>query len=292
MNETALAFYAAQGPMSRLPASVKADDIPTDLAEMRAAVQGLLVHRDWVKAYDLTDDDVRLDEQNIRSISDVLTRALELSGEPITRPRPAVARVQGICRPFSLLQVAFLRAHGIPARMRCGFASYFSNDGKWYDHWITERWDGARWVRDDPQVDEFQRAFCKIDFDTTDQPAGKFLSANEAWARTRAGDLDPQNFGIFDMWGPAFIVGNVIGDFACINRMEMLPWDIWGSVGGGPFDPVSDADAATVDALSELVATDDFAGIRARYAFDDVRVPPDIVTMVDRQPVPATVEVD
>jgi len=293
VNDAALAFYATQGPMSRLPEGVKADDVPRDLADMRATVQGLLVHRDWVKAYGLTDDDVRLDEQNIRSIGDVVTRSFELANDPLATPRPPTARVQGICRHFSLLQVSFLRAHGIPARMRCGFAGYFGDSGKWFDHWITERWDGARWVRDDPQVDAIQRKIAKIDFDTTDQPAGKFLSANEAWTLTRSGAADPNNFGIFDMWGAGFIAGNVISDFACVNRMEMLPWDHWSPLtAGGPHRDVTDS-APVIDELAALVASDDFDAIRERYQSDDrLRVPPTVFTMVDGQPVAATVAVE
>jgi hypothetical protein len=294
MNDAALAFYSTQGPMSRLPDSVKADDIPVDLDAMRVAVRGLLVHRDWLKAYGLTDADVRLDEQNIRSIRDVMVRALELSSQPIEVARPPVERVQGICRHFALLQVSFLRAHGIPARMRCGFASYFDTSDKWYDHWITERWDGGRWVRDDPQIDDIQRKVANVDFDIADQPSGKFLSANEAWALTRAGELDPQNFGIFDMWGFPFIGGNVVSDFACLNRMEMLPWDHWSPVtAGGPFREMTENACATLDELSALMASDDFSSIRERYLTDDaLRVPAHITTMVDRQPVPAIVEVD
>jgi hypothetical protein len=261
---------------------------------MRAVVQGLLVHRDWVKAYGLTDDDVRLDEQNIRSITDVMTRAAELSSEPLDVARPPTHRVQGICRHFSLLHVAFLRAHGVPARMRCGFAAYFGDTGKWFDHWITERWDGARWVRDDPQVDDVQRKIAGIAFDVNDQPAGKFLSANEAWALTRAGELDPADFGIFDMWGAGFIAGNVKADFACLNRQEMLPWDFWGeSLGAGPYDPVPEADVVVLDEVSTLMASDDFAAIRGRYEDDArLRVPPNIFTMIDGEVVAATVEID
>ncbi|MEY2419255.1 MAG: hypothetical protein QOG90_1935 [Actinomycetota bacterium] len=292
-NPDALAFYAAQGPMSRLPEDTKADDIPEDLAAMRTAVQGLLVHRDCVKAYGLTDGDVRLDEQNIRTIDGVMTRAFELSPEPLQVARPPAARVQGICRHFALLHVAFLRAHGMPARMRCGFAGYFGNSGKWYDHWITERWDGDRWVRDDPQVDAVQRKIAGIDFDVNDQPAGKFLSANEAWALTRAGELDPQNFGIFDMWGAGFIAGNVVSDFACVNRMEMLPWDFWSPLTeGGPSRELG-ATAPIIDELAALMATDDFDAIRTRYLDDDrLRVPQNIMTMVDGETVAAVVEVD
>ena len=49
----------------------------------------------------------------------------------------------GVCRHFTLLHVAMLRAQGVPARARCGFGAYFEK-GKFVDHWVTEYWnDGA-----------------------------------------------------------------------------------------------------------------------------------------------------
>jgi hypothetical protein len=292
VNDAALSFYATPTAMSRLPSAVNADDVPSDLAEMRAAVQGLLVHRDWVAAYGLTGDAIRLDEQNIRSTADVLTRALELSAEPIAVARPANARVQGICRHFALVHVAFLRARGVPARMRCGFANYFDR-AKWYDHWITERWNGERWVRDDPQIDAVQAAIIKPKFDVNDQPPAQFMSANEAWQAARAGEIDPMTCGIFDMFGLPFIAGNVVSDFACINKAELLPWDFWSSLtAGGPARPI-DESAPIIDELSALVSTDDVDAIRARYADDDrLRVPADITTMVDGRPLTVHVELD
>ena len=51
----------------------------------------------------------------------------------------------------------------------------------------------------------------------------------EAWVAARVGEVDPDLFGIFDMWGLGFIGGNVISDFACINKVELLPWDSLGN---------------------------------------------------------------
>jgi hypothetical protein len=33
-----------------------------------------------------------------------------------------------------------------------------------------------------------------------------------------------------DMYGLWFIAGNVLRDFAALNNMEMLPWDVWGGM--------------------------------------------------------------
>jgi Transglutaminase-like superfamily len=163
------------------------------------ALRHLLLHRNWSAASGVAGDAIRIDEQNLRSTVEVLTRALELSGEPITVPRQPIDRVLCICRHFTLLHTALLRAQGVPAGVRCEFSNYF-DPTKSCDHWITERWNGERWVHDDPQVDELQAKTIKLDFDAYDQPAGRFLTGSEAWIAARAGEVDANLFGIFDMW--------------------------------------------------------------------------------------------
>jgi len=266
--------------MSALPRSVAPAELPTDLDALRRVVQGLLLHRDWAPAYGVVGDAIRLDEQHLRSSAEVLTRAQELSPEPITTPRVPLDRVLCICRHFTLLHTALLRARDIPARVRCGFSSYFDAT-KWYDHWITERWDDERWVRDDPQIDGLQAKVVHLDFDPYDQPPGRFLSADEAWAAARAGKVDPNLFGIFDMWGLSFIAGNVLSDFACLNKVELLPWDSWGMM-TGPHHPLDDHALAVIDDVAALATSDDTDAIRARFASDEgLRVPADITSYRD-----------
>jgi hypothetical protein len=266
--------------MTALPDDPVLIDRPADLDTLRGVVQGLLLHRDWAPAYGVVGDDIRFDEQNLRSTAEVLTRALELSTEPITVTRQPVDRVLCICRHFTLLHTALLRSQGVPARVRCGFSHYF-DPTKWYDHWITERWNGERWVRDDPQVDELQAKTVNLDFDPYDQPPGKFLTGSEAWVAARAGDVDPNLFGIFDMWGLAFIAGNVVSDFACLNKVELLPWDGWGMM-TGPYDPVTDEAAAVLDDVAALATSDDFRAVRERFLNDDgLRVPADISSFIN-----------
>ena len=279
-------FYATPGAMTTLPA--RTGDVPADLAGVRSVVQGVLVHRDWAPMYGVEGDAIRIDEQNLRSTTEVLDRLWEISPEPITVRREPMDRVLCICRHFTLLHTALLRAQDVPSRVRCGFSNYFDRS-KWYDHWITERWDGARWVRDDPQIDELQADVVKLDFDPYDQPPGKFLTGSEAWAAVRAGELDANLFGIFDMWGMAFIGGNVLSDLACINKVELLPWDAWGiGLQWGPHDQLRDEIIELLDDVAKLVGADDSDAIRDRYGNDErLRVPADIMTMVDGKPVEA-----
>lgn len=280
MDEAALAFYREPAAMTELPDHPALASFPTDLDGLRRVVQGLLLHRDWATGYGLAGDDIRPAEQNLRSTRDLLGRAFELSGRAVTAPRPPIDRVLCICRHFALLHTALLRANGVPARARCGFSNYF-DPAKWYDHWITERWDGGRWVRDDVQIDEQQANATGVDFDPSDQPPGRFLTGSEAWAAARAGAIDPDLFGIFDMWGLPFIAGNVIIDFACLNKVEMLPWDGWGMM-TGPHAPVTDEAAAVLDELAALAIGDDTDAVRGRYLADErLRVPVEITSVVD-----------
>ncbi|MGO9198119.1 MAG: transglutaminase-like domain-containing protein [Acidimicrobiales bacterium] len=284
MNPEALDFYRSPGVMTALPDHPALTGMPSDLDGLRGVVQGLLLHRGWAPAYGVEEDAIRVDEQNLRSTADLLRRVVEISSEPMTVSRQPVDRVLCICRHFTLLHTALLRSQGIPSRVRCGFSNCF-DPAKWYDHWVTERWNGERWVRDDPQIDELQARTVNLDFDAHDQPPGKFLTGGEAWIAARAGEVDPFLFGIFDMWGLAFIAGNVISDFACLNKVELLPWDAWGMM-TGPHDPVTDEEAAVLDDVAALAGSGDFPAIRARFLSDDrLRVPADITSFINGEQV-------
>lgn len=269
--------------MTELPDSLALADLPAALDDLRSVVQGLVLHREWAAAYGVEVGAVRVDEQNLRSAAEVLGRAFELSAEPVTVAREPADRVVGICWHFAVLYAALLRAQGSAVRVRCGFAGYF-DAAKWYDHWITERWDGERWIRDDPQIDARQAEALRLGFDPHDQPPGRFLTAGEAWRAARAGEVDAERFGIYDMWGMGFLAGNVIKDFACLNKVELLPWDSWGMI-RDPYRPPPKAHLAVLDELAELAAGDDLAEIRRRFERDDrVRVPQQIVSYTDGKP--------
>ena len=141
----------------------------------------------------------------------MLDRLLSIDERPLSVARPVDARLVGVCRHFTVLLVAMLRAQGVPARARCGFGAYF-NPGHFEDHWVCEYWNAmdGRWILVDAQIDDVQRAKVQPDFDLLDVPRDRFVIAGDAWARCRVGDADPSTFGIFDMRGLWFIAGNVL----------------------------------------------------------------------------------
>ncbi|HKA92998.1 MAG TPA: transglutaminase-like domain-containing protein [Acidimicrobiia bacterium] len=263
-------YYATPGPMTDLSASRAEifDGLPADPAELSRTVQGLLVHEFWAQAYGFDVPVSRLDSFHTRSAADMTAHILDLNPSPLAVERPVEQRMVGNCRYFSTLSCALLRRAGIPARARCGFAGYFE-PGRHVDHWVTEYWDDAqrRWVRTDTQLDALQRAALTLGFDPEDQPEGPFLPGGAAWQECRRGRSDPRTFGIMDMWGLWFVQANVVRDLAALNKMELLPWDVWGRMAFRQ-DPDPET-AALTDTVADAVAGGDLATIRRVYEEDD-----------------------
>ena len=128
----------------------------------------------------------------------------------------------------------------------------------------------------------------KFDFDPLDVPHDRFLTGGEAWMRCRAGKADASKFGIFkdEMRGLWFVAGDLVRDFAALNKMEMLQWDVWGAM-PGPGEPVKDDQLAFFDRLAALTHEPDssFAELRELYQRDDrVRVPATVFNAVLNRP--------
>jgi hypothetical protein len=284
-----LSYYRSAGPMTAIDEDRFGrvlQGLGTEPAALAKAVRGVLVHRDWAPLLGLDFGPERLADQHLRSVADVIARILELRADDLATPRAAGDRMVGVCRHFAVLYAAFLRRQGIPARARAGFARYFRDE--WVDHWVTERWE-RRWIRDDAQIGSVARARLGLEFDPADQPPGEFLTGAEAWLRCRAGDVDPEKFGIFDLRGLWFVLGDLLLDFAALNQVELLPWDVWDTwesagIGGGPEWKPAPEELACVDDLAALSVADDVDAIRHRYR--SMPVPRRIVSLVDRTPTP------
>lgn len=279
-------------------------------------VQGLIVHDAWLKNYGEPYLKAHEYPQKIAFMQDLLDKALELDGSNLSIPRHPRDRVIACCREFATLMVALLRAKGVPARSRCGFASYFGWNGQYEDHWICEYWDKDRWVRADPQLDPFQQS-CLRDwagqsgltaekarrirnFNPRDLKPEDFLPAGQAWLLCRQAKANPMNFGIsspirpewgidtlFGLW---FVRGQLMRDFAALNKVETVPfliriskklsWQPWRLVGAKD-EELSEQDLALLDTIAGYSAHADehFEEIRQAYRSQgDLAVPPEIVS--------------
>lgn len=205
------------------------DILPDDVEGIVEIIHGMFIHIFWAKMYGVTLSESQYRHVQSRKISNILSVIDSLDKSPLTKARSYEKRFVGNCRDHSVFLCSVLRSKGIPARARCGFGTYFS-PGHYEDHWMCEYWKSSenRWVSVDPQLDKLQKDTLGIDFDSLDMPQGRFITGSEAWKLCRSGAADPDSFGIFEMKGLGFVLGDFIRDVASLNKVELLPWDCWG----------------------------------------------------------------
>ncbi len=316
MKET-LNYYSLPGEITCLDKYKEfTEGLPADPGAIYQVTQGLILHDMWIERYGETYIEEHEYPQKIAYMEDILDKALELDQSDLSIPRHPRNRVIACCREFATLMCAFLRAKGIPARSRCGFATYFGWDGLYEDHWICEYWNGERWVMADPQLDPFQQSSVlswgmnnakensellqRINaFNPRDLKTDEFVTAGEAWIRCRKGLEDPELFGIGcpirpewgidSLYGLWFIRGQLLRDFAALNKVETVPylvriakgldWKVWRLVGSRD-EELTDEDLHLLDKIAELTLQVDanYQKIRRLYSDrKDLRAPAEML---------------
>ena len=282
-------FYRGNGAMTAHRENFTST-LPKDLGALCEVVQGLLMHGDIAPfLYQLNFSEDQRRHMHIRPVAEMLSRIRAIDPKPLTIAREPSNRMPTICRHFSLMLCAILREQGVPARARCGFGAYFT-PGKFEDHWVCEYWNAsqARWVMVDAQLDAIQRNALHIDFDPVDVPRDRFIIAGDAWQQCRAGRTEASRFGLthVGMSGLWFVAGNVVRDLASLNRMEMLPWDVWGLMEMTDA-ALTEERKVLLDKISALTLGGDeaFTEMRALYESDDrLQVPPVVFNAVRNAP--------
>lgn len=274
-TQDALDFYATPGRFTTLERDTFASD---DVARVVDVVQGLLVYDIVAQPFygvELASEQAEAIHE--RDTARLLAIARAVDARPLDEARPPVSRVGARCHAFSRVTVAFLRAAGVPARARCGFGAYF-RPGWFEDHWVAEYWNAAerRWQMVDAQLDATWRKMLDFKGDPMDITATEFVTAGSAWQAWRSGNLDASRCGLsgIDEHGAHWIAGNLRLDLASLNKVEMLPWDVWGAhwePGGQP----TDAQLALFDEVAALAVDADrrFDDVRERYdSSEELRV--------------------
>ncbi|MCU0465057.1 MAG: transglutaminase-like domain-containing protein [Anaerolineae bacterium] len=276
-----LAYYAAPGTLT--DPGKYADQLaslPADVGQLVAMVQQMGIYEAVAQPfYGVTLTEERAADIHLRSVKTMLEALFSITDQPLTAARRPDQRIGCRCHAFTKLIVTLLRAKGIPARSRCGFGAYFGS-GRYEDHWVCEYWNAAqgRWVLLDAQLDAVWRERLGIAWDVLDMPRDQFLVAADAWALYRSGQADPDHFGISfheSYRGVWFIAGNLVRDAAALNKVEMLPWDVWGAA-PMPDTTFTEDEITFYDHLAALTRQPDetFDALQAAYAQDErLRVP-------------------
>lgn len=235
-------------------------DLPAEPAALPEIVGGLVLHPLFAPAG--TDKS----EASLRSIPEMLSALLERDPAPLKQARERDKRIIGTCRNYALLACAILRQQGIPARLRVGFAGYFTPDF-WEDHWVCEYRDGGAWRLLDAELTAELHRRVGIGFDPADVPRNRFLAAGAAWQALCRGEHDPARFGvsILGLSGLKFAAATLMRDLAALAMEEMMPWDCWG--------PARDFRPGEPIAPKWLERLDSLAAARARElaTYDDVQ---------------------
>jgi hypothetical protein len=230
-------------------------------SRVAATVQNLLLHPVVANRRGVPIPDQAKDDAQSRTVRRLLSRLLARDGRALSRQRDAATRFFGTSRDCALLACSLFREHGVPARLRVGFATYVAQDFL-EDHWICEyRRDGA-WRLLDAQIGAQLALEKRIDFDPADVPADRFLRSGEAWRRVTSGAIRGHRIGVSSIGGVRgawFAAASVCRDVAVLaGREELLPWDYWGKAAEFcSIKEIPEPWPARIDALAALTASAD-----------------------------------
>ncbi|MGH7758613.1 MAG: transglutaminase-like domain-containing protein [Candidatus Dormibacteria bacterium] len=231
--------------------------LPADPAALRAVSQRLVIHYAEQERWGEWGVGVeRLPEVDTRYAAASFDRLRAMGPADLAAERPPAQRMVGCCRDFTVLYLTMARDKGVPARGRVGYASYF-RPGWWVDHEMVELWDPGqrRWRLVEPEiVDDYVPPDGEGAFDPLDVPRERFLTGAEAWARARAGQLDPERCLVVPELEEPYtrswssLRHHVVQDLAALRKQEMLLWDQWGILNGDL--PISGRELELLDELA------------------------------------------
>ena len=252
--------------------------LPVDAAGLGAVSRNVIAH---YRAHGADLPAETRSDIDLRWLDRILDADQSRHPEPLVVERPLANRVQGCCRDHTLFCVGALRQHGIPARSRVGFATYFSPEWN-HDHVVVEAHVGGRWIRFDPELSPGDKPFDVLDMPVG--PGSPFTTSAEVWRDHRAGRIDVETYGVdpdMPVRGEWFVGTYVITELAHRMKDELLLWDGWGVMGP---DVAEHADL--LDELARLLVAADAgdAGAEAelvdRYRADDRLRPGDVIQSV------------
>lgn len=202
--------------------------LPADIPALCRILHGLLIHEAWIERQGFDPAAFSGQSRATLPVSERLDQLLAIDPRPLTIARRGESRALATCRDFALMLCAVLRQHRVPARVRCGFGTYFSGH-PYHDHWVCEYWalGEQRWVLVDAELDKPHRDHLKFDFEPTDVPRTAFITGIEAWKRCRSGAMDPEQLGHGTTTGLFFARVNLARDLLALAKSETSLWDTW-----------------------------------------------------------------
>jgi len=267
-----LSFYQQQSPTTS--PGKHADlyrNLPRDPAGLVKVVQGLIMHGGlgWLYKHQPTEQQFA-GFTRARTAEEILDNILRLDPSPLAVARPIEKRAVGNCRTFSVLMVSMLRYQGVPARMRVGYSTYTWGPPNLENHFIVEYLNGRRWVLLDAQMDQVQRDFHKLDFDTLDLPRDKFVIAGKAWQDLQANAIKLDQIGVggpkgWEPGGYQFVQIDLLADCWALDKVELFTGET-NDLAKTPHDRLSSQQLKLFDELAHYstASSIDTSALRSR----------------------------
>lgn len=125
METTTLALYSKPAGMTAAGEYAPLlDGLPGDIPSLTSILHGLLIHEHMAHGYGVTLSEADRSSVHIRPVESLLAQLMARDSRPLSIARPPADRLPVNCRHFTVAMTAMLRAHGTPARARCGAAAH------------------------------------------------------------------------------------------------------------------------------------------------------------------------
>ncbi len=144
------------------------------------------------------------------TVKSILKGLLTYDSRGLVKDRKPQDRLVLGCHEYAILLASIIKYRGIPARVRCGHATYLIPEFH-ASHTICEVWnkDGKRWMLVDPGMNMVDFSRDKFDF------------SNDAWLKMQKKEIDPNIYGIPGQYsGLVSILAKVNIDLASILGNE------------------------------------------------------------------------
>lgn len=205
--------------------------LPDNLPQLRRFIAQFFIHYIDMHASNLFHYKANFFQYNLRSIKEKFSASIvDHKDLAIYFKNKCTGQLLGVCRDNALLLCSVLRSRGVSARLRAGFASYIIK-GYFLDGVCVEYYNKQynKWCFIDPRT-LYVDGLSSDDFIFESLSSDQFIPANRAWHFFRDGKFNSSLFGSRFNSGIGALRNALLRDFAYLNGIELLLWDLWGDM--------------------------------------------------------------
>ncbi|MBN1183609.1 MAG: SUMF1/EgtB/PvdO family nonheme iron enzyme [Bacteroidales bacterium] len=218
-------------------------NLPDSLPELCKLIKSQFIHPfAELQKYSEQIPEERWNEMvNYPTVKSILEGLLSYDSSGIVPDRIPENRLILGCREYAILLASVLKYRGIPARVRCGHATYIMPDFH-VSHTICEVWNNKenRWMLVDPGMN-------MVDFSRE-----KFDFSNEAWLQLQKNEIDPDYYAIPGRYsGFASILGKIGHDLAALLGSEYTIFE-YSPILEGTFENNNQLNTEQIELLNKI----------------------------------------